>query len=115
MHLISRRAGLVGLRGFCPVALQEQSTLVDIRPQFKSVFENHLYHFSSAQAKAKFDANPTRYAPAAGRTDVVRRSTGFRVQGNLSYATWYQGRLFLFESEATKAAFQARPQSYIRY
>ena len=109
---LQSRKGMIGLRGFCPVAMQERLALVDSLPQFESVFENHIYYFSSKDAKDKFDANPTRYSPAAGGRDVVAMNRGVETAGNLDHAVWYRGRLYMFVNEATRTAFKANPQAY---
>lgn len=112
---LAERRGLVGMQGFCPVALHEQRKLVDARPEFLCVYRGRTYRVSSAEAKARFDADPARYAPAAGGLDVVLKSRGQSgVEGLLANAIWFQDRLYLFRTSETASAFHANPGKYVR-
>lgn len=98
----------------CPVVLHDQRKAVPPKPQFSSVFEARRYHFSSAAAQAKFDANPRRYAPAHGGEDVVRIAHGKHdTVGSLKYAGYYHNRLYLFQSAETARVFHQNPAKYV--
>ena len=112
---LAEREGLVGMQGYCPVALREQERLVDSRPEFLCVYHGRTYRVSSAEAKARFDAHPARYAPAAKGFDVVLESRGERgVDGVLANAIWYQDQLYLFRTPETAREFKADPERYVR-
>lgn len=109
-RLIQSRAGQTGFKGFCPVALRERRELVEANPQFSSTFGLQTYTFSSAESKAAFDAEPSRYAPAAGGSDVVVLvNSGEEQAGQLDYALWYRDRLYLFRSRETMTLFSKDP------
>lgn len=109
-RLIQSRAGQTGFKGFCPVALRERRELVEANPQFTSTFGLQSYTFSSAESKAAFDAEPSRYAPAAGGSDVVVLvNSGEEQAGQLDYALWYRDRLYLFRSRETMTLFSKDP------
>lgn len=109
-RLIQSRAGQTGFKGFCPVALRERRELVDANEQFTSAFGLQTYRFSSAESKAAFDAEPSRYAPAAGGSDVVVLvNSGEEQAGQLDYALWYRDRLYLFRSRETMTLFSEDP------
>ena len=111
---LAERDGLVGMQGYCPVALREQRRLVDARPEFLCLYRGRTYRVSSADAKARFDAHPARYAPAAGGFDVVLNSRGERgVDGRLTNAIWYQDQLYLFRTPETSREFNANPERYV--
>lgn len=113
MARIRSRTGLTGFKGFCPVMLKDYRELVDARWEHMTVYQGRQYWFSSAAAKQTFLLDPSSYVPAAGGTDVVHyQRTGEARDGSLDYAVWYRGQLYLFESEATKAAFMASPKSH---
>jgi len=113
LQLIAERSELTGLKGFCPVVLRDERDLKDARPQFQAEFEGQTYNFSSADAQARFEANPALYAPAAGGQDVVLgESQGERIEGSLDHAVWYKGRLFLFKSAESREAFEVSPADY---
>ncbi len=108
--LIQSRAGQTGFKGFCPVALRERRELVESNVQFTSTFGLQTYTFSSAESKAAFDAEPSRYAPAAGGSDVVVLvNSGEEQAGQLDYALWYRDRLYLFRSRETMTLFSKDP------
>ena len=109
-RLILSRAGQPGFKGFCPVELRDSRILVDANPQLEATFGLQTYRFSSVQARAAFEADPSRYAPAAGGNDVVLLvNSGEEQTGMLDYALWYRDRLYLFRSRETMALFNSDP------
>ncbi|MEN9555226.1 MAG: hypothetical protein RLZZ232_1512 [Planctomycetota bacterium] len=113
LERILARADQTGFKGFCPVALRDQRQLVDADPELKAEFGLQTYTFSSAEAKAAFEANPTRYAPVAGGNDVVAEAAdGVQKPGRLDYSLWYRDRLYLFESRENMAAFHQSPRKF---
>jgi YHS domain-containing protein len=112
-RLIQSRTGQTGFKGFCPVALRERRELLEANDQFTSTFGLQTYTFSSAESKAAFDAEPSRYAPAAGGSDVVVLvNSGEEQTGQLDYALWYRDRLYLFRSRETMTLFSRDPQRF---
>jgi YHS domain-containing protein len=113
LERIQARQDLTGFKGFCPVALRDQRQLVDAQPQIQSTFGLHTWTFSSDEARLAFEADPQRYAPAAGGDDVVILATRQeQVPGKLDFALWYRGRLHLFSSRETMASFLENPQQF---
>ena len=107
------RAGQTGFKGFCPVALREHRELIESNPQFASTFGLQTYYFSTSEAKIAFDAEPSRYAPAAGGNDVVVLvNSGEEQPGQLDYALWYRDRLYLFRARETMTLFSKDPQRF---
>ena len=112
-RLIQSRSGQAGFKGFCPVELRDRRDLIDTNPQFTATFGLQTYTFSSAEARTAFEADPSRYAPAAGGSDVVLLvNSGEEEQGMLDYALWYRDRLYLFRSRETMAMFNKDPQRF---
>lgn len=113
MQRIVERTALSGFKGFCPVLLRDSRDLADAQPKFKSYYRGKNYYFSTAEAKAKFDSNPGKYAPANSGNDVVELVRGGRVvEGSLEYAGWYHNRLYLFTSAENLATFTREPGLY---
>lgn len=113
MRRIAARQGRTGFKGFCPVALRDRRDLQDARVEFSSVHKGRTYHFASKEAKAAFDAQPSRYAPAAGGSDVVLfLEQGKRVEGSLDHAVWFRDRLYLFSSAETMQTFASEPAKF---
>lgn len=113
LRRIAERQGRAGLKGFCPVALRDRRELQDAQLQFHSTYRGKTYFFSSADAKAKFDANPAAYAPAYDGLDpVLLKNQKQKRLGVLDYAVWYHNRLYLFASPETMATFTANPSQF---
>ena len=110
---IEARRHLSGFMGFCPVELRDSRDLVDSSDEYQSRFGLNTYHFSSAAARDRFDANPSRYAPAAGGADVVVLvNSGEQHAGSLQFAMWYRDRLYLFHSRITMLLFREDPARF---
>lgn len=113
MAKIRERGGMKGLKGFCPVALRDDRELKDAIPDYHATYRGQKFHFSSAEAKAKFEEDPRRYAPAAYGADVVILLRDRDViEGTLDFAAWYKGRLYLFASEENHALFTEDPAKF---
>jgi YHS domain-containing protein len=113
LYRIMSRTGQIGFKGFCPVVLRNDRELTDGRKEYHSKFGLMTYEFSSPEAKATFDANPARYAPAGGGSDVVLLvNTNEEVAGILDFSLWYRDRLYMFRSRETQAIFSGDPQRY---
>ncbi|MGE3314579.1 MAG: hypothetical protein AB7O26_05635 [Planctomycetaceae bacterium] len=113
-RLVSRR-GLVGLKGFCPVALRERRDLVDSRAEFSTTHEGKTYQFSSAEAKTAFEIEPEKFVPVKGGIDVVVEANSHQsVEGSLDQAVWFRDRLYLFSSAESMEAFVLNPAEYVR-
>ncbi|HAP07941.1 MAG TPA: hypothetical protein DCR20_08930 [Planctomycetaceae bacterium] len=110
---IRERGVQPGFKGFCPVALRDHRELVDADPTITAQFGLQTYAFSSTQARELFESDPTRYAPAAGGSDVVVSAReGVERAGRLDFALWFRGRLYMFESRDLMSEFHASPRSF---
>lgn len=112
-YRILSRTGRSGFKGFCPVALRDERELIDSREEYHAKFGLKTYYFSSPDARAAFEANPSRYAPAAGGSDVVLLvNSGEEVSGALDFSLWYRDRLYMFRSRETQRLFAADPSQF---
>lgn len=113
MRRIRERFGMKGLKGFCPVTLHDERELVDARPEFHFTHRSQKFHFATAEAREKFEANPSKYAPAAYGADVVALCRDKDVvEGTLDFAAWFKGRLYLFGTQANYEVFISAPTKY---
>jgi YHS domain-containing protein len=113
LRQIAARASQPGFKGFCPVALRDRRELIDSEPEFTATFGLQTYSFHSLDAKLAFEAEPTRYAPAAGGADVVVLvNSGEEKAGSLDHALWHRDRLYLFSSRETMTQFSRDPQRF---
>jgi hypothetical protein len=102
-----------GLKGICPVALREERRVVTPRQELFSIFGGRRFEFATADAKAAFDAAPTRYAPVLGGCDVVLTASGAEdAVGSLKHAVFYRERLYLFQSDESCQAFRQNPRRF---
>ena len=112
-QLIQSRRHQDGFMGFCLVALRDYRELVDHSDDYQVTFGLRTYQFSSPDAKAAFESDPTRYVPAAGGADVVALvNSGEEQRGSLEFAMWYRNRLYLFQSRETMAMFSNKPADF---
>lgn len=103
-----------GFKGLCPVALKDSRKLIDAQPTIVSTYKGKTFAFSSVEAKAAFDENPQKYAPAGAGADVVRLTAGEKdVEGTLEHAAWYRGRLYLFSTSETRHEFAETPSKFV--
>jgi len=63
--VLKNREGLA-IQGYDPVAYFTDNKPVKGSPKYQSGFEGAKYWFTSLDHKARFDANPAKYAPAYG-------------------------------------------------
>lgn len=113
VRLIGERSGLRGFKGFCPVVLRDQRELTDANPAFCSIYHGQKYFFSSADAQARFEAAPHKYAPVAGGIDVVVKTNSDQaVEGVLDNALWYKGHIYLFCSPESLQVFINNAPAY---
>ena len=113
MLKIRERGGMKGLKGFCPVTLHDERELVDANSEFHATHRGQKFHFASAEAKAKFDEDPSLYAPAAYGADVVALTRDKDVvEGSLDHAAWFKGRLYLFGTQDAHDTFVSNPVQF---
>lgn len=98
----------------CPVTLRDDRKIVRPTPEFTSIHNGQRYKFASAEAQAKFDASPERYAPAIDGNDAVLASMGaVGYEGSLLNTGIYEGKLYLFHSERTAEMFRKDPTQFL--
>jgi YHS domain-containing protein len=74
--------------------------------RFKSVYEGVTFRFMSAEHKALFDANPTKYLPEYGGYCANGIAYGIPWGGDADTWRMIDGRLFINGGAASKAAFE---------
>lgn len=115
MKRVAERTGQVGFKGFCPVVLRDQRDLEDSSSDHQWSYNGRTYDFSSNEALEQFKKTPHIYAPAFRGSDIVMiREHQLDQQGQLDYATWYRGRLFLFSSAENVKKFRSDPKSFVK-
>jgi YHS domain-containing protein/thiol-disulfide isomerase/thioredoxin len=112
----SRRAfASVGLRGFSPVALVGDRKWMRGNDRWKWEFEGVTYYMTSAEELQQFKDGADRYAPQVLGCDPVILDIADRaVAGDIRYAAFFDGELYLFVSEKSRQAFRQDPDRFVR-
>jgi YHS domain-containing protein/thiol-disulfide isomerase/thioredoxin len=104
----------LGLEGYCPVELSENHRWVLGDPRWGLRHEGRTYLFAGPEQRDRFDAAPDRYAPVLSGNDVVLAvERGETVPGLRQYGAWFEDRVYLFSTEATRRTFDANPRRYV--
>lgn len=98
---------------YCPVSLLDQRRLIQNRANYESRYDGLRYLFPSAILKARFDANPAKYAPALSGHCVVNYQDGKSIaRGKMQHGVFYNGRSFLLSNAEARAKFMQNPSRY---
>jgi len=98
---------------YCPVALLEKAVLVEAGSTHTAVYAGSRYFFDSAEAKARFAAEPEKFVPARGGECLVTLAeTRSEVAGSDKFPVVYDGRIYLCASEQARQKFLANPATY---
>jgi YHS domain-containing protein len=99
------------LTGLDPVRLVEGAE-VDGRDELAREHDGFTYLFESEATRARFDADPGRYAVQNG--GICARMGG-TTAGSPDLFAAHDGRLYLFGSPECRTAFVAEPQAYLEH
>lgn len=114
-HTSGRRWLSLGIRGFSPVALATRREWVQGDQQYAAEYKGVIYFLASSQELWRFRENPERFAPQLLGCDPVILDIADRaVPGNIKYAAYFEGELYLFVSEKSRQIFQQDPRKFIR-
>lgn len=105
----------LAMDGYCPVELSEKERWVKGNPRWGLIHEGRTYLFAGPEEQSRFYADPNRYAPAYCGSDVVLAvEQGQEVAGRREHGAWFDGRVYLFSSEASYARFSSDPYRYLQ-
>lgn len=99
----------LAIDGFDPVAYFIDATARRGRRDFEFRYRGAFWRFSNPGNQAAFSATPSDYEPQFGGYDPIAIARGAPTPGNPEIWLIVEGKLFLFYSMATKAAFAAEP------
>ena len=106
--VVDRHTGLA-LYGFDPVSYFTDAEPLIGRPEFELSFAGAVWRFRNEGNRAAFRDRADVYMPLFGGYDAFAVARGIAVPGDPRYWLVLQRRLYLFESEAARAAFAADP------
>ncbi|NLX96505.1 MAG: hypothetical protein GXY83_10050 [Rhodopirellula sp.] len=105
----------LAMDGYCPVELSEKERWVKGNPRWGLIHEGRTYLFAGPEEQSRFYADPNRYAPAYCGSDVVLAvEQGQEVAGRREHGAWFDGRVYLFSSEASYSRFSSDPYRYLQ-
>jgi protein disulfide-isomerase len=103
----------LALEGYCPVTLLEQRAWQEGDPKIGVIHRQRLYLFANQAAQQKFLANPDNFSPVCrGHDPVLVLDQNQAVQGRREFGIFFNGRIYLFANEATRAQFEQNPKRY---
>ncbi len=104
---------LLGLDGFCPVQLVENSRWQPGKKAWGAIHRGRTYLFAGEEEQHRFLAHPDRYAPVSSGDDVVLLlEQGRSVSGYREHGLRFDGHVYLFANESTLGRFQSNPRYY---
>jgi len=110
--VVDRHTGLA-LYGIDPVAYFTDAEPLVGRPEFELSFAGAVWRFRNEGNRAAFHDRPDVYMPLFGGYDIIAVARGAPVPGNPRCWVVLNRRLYLFESEAARAAFAADPATMV--
>lgn len=112
---LERPIPVVAIDGYCPVTLRMTRTWKAGQKEFVLEHDGQIFYFTTAAKRDEFKANPARYAPRLmGCDPVTLTESDLAIRGSTKFGAFYDGDLFLFESDATRTKFRKAPTRYTR-
>ncbi len=110
-----RRFSSLGMKGYSPVALSMRRQWVRGERQYSVEYRGIVYFLTSAQEQTQFRDSPDRFAPQILGCDPVILDIADRaVPGDIRFAAFFDGELYLFVSEKSRQLFKLDPRRFIR-
>ncbi|MCG6111457.1 MAG: hypothetical protein MEQ74_04620 [Paracoccus sp.] len=95
--------------GFDPVGYTQAGRALPGRSDIATMWRGQLWHFSSEENRARFEADPRSYAPALGGMCPVSVVEGRPQPGDPRHFALVGGRLYLLESGAAERRLMQDP------
>ena len=111
--LVMRDGKVVGLGGFCPVAMMRDKKWLKGSEEFVGSYDGVDYFFQSAEERELFFASADQFIPGLHGCDPVELQRERRAEtGAIELGAFYKGRLFFFTSQSNRRLFQDNPAWY---
>ena len=111
--LVMRDGKVVGLGGFCPVAMMRDKKWLKGSEEFVGSFDGVDYFFQSAEEREVFFASPKQFVPGLHGCDPVELQRGRRAEtGAIELGAFYKGRVFFFTTPSNRSLFKSNPAWY---
>jgi YHS domain-containing protein/thiol-disulfide isomerase/thioredoxin len=110
-----RRWMSLGMKGFSPVTLVNHRKWQRGEQQFAADYKGIVYFLASTEELRQFKESPERYAPQILGCDPVILDVADRaVPGDIRYAAFFDGELYLFVSDKSRETFRQDPRRFVR-
>ncbi|SFR54599.1 YHS domain-containing protein [Marinobacter daqiaonensis] len=103
-----------GAGGYDTVSYFESDAPVKGSARHTTEYKGATWRFANADNLARFEADPTRYAPAYGGYCAWAVSQGYLAKGDPKHWAIRDGRLFLNYDEAVQQKWLKDPEGFIR-
>lgn len=111
--LVKHDGKVVGLGGYCPVAMLRDKQWLKGSEEFVGSFDGVDYFFQSAEEREIFFASPQAFIPGLHGCDPVElQRNRMAHSGAIELGAFYKGRLFFFLSKSNRRLFQNNPAWY---
>ena len=104
----------VAIQGYDPVAFFSDNRPVKGNPQYQSEYHGAKYYFASAEHKAAFDKEPTKYEPQFGGYCAYGASRGNKAPVKIEAWQIVNGRLLMQYDLDIKNNFNKDQQGNLR-
>lgn len=106
---------IVGMDGYSPVALGAERKWVLGSADFAYEYKGLTYYLANEAELKAFRTRPQEFAPRLlGCDPVLLNETDRAVQGSTDYGAFFDGDLYLFESDESRRRFKSNPLKYTR-
>jgi YHS domain-containing protein len=102
-HTVSKR---VALKGYDPVSYFTRGRPEKGMAEFAAAFDGATYWFSNAEHRARFVADPDRYAPQFSGFCAINISRGEKYEADPEAWVIADGRLYVFGAKEVVPMFQ---------
>ena len=104
-----------GFEGYCPVSLKQVGKWVKGDARWGMNHRGSVYLFAGENELRTFRSAPDVFSPVLSGIDpVLALDQQQAVRGKRAHGLQYEGRIYLFASEATLQVFEANPEGYDR-
>lgn len=99
--------------GYDVVAYHTDDKAVKGSDQFTSIYNESVWHFASAENKAKFDADPVKYAPQYGGYCAYGLAQGRIIDSDPEAFSVIDGKLYLNYNQSVQNIWLKDTSTYI--
>jgi YHS domain-containing protein len=104
----------LAIQGYDPVAYQTLGKPIKGMPEFAAAHDGATYRFASADHKAAFEKDPTKYVPQYGGYCAYAVASGYTASVDPTAWKVVEGKLYLNYNAAVAKSWAANTTGYIK-